>query len=209
MNTQNLSTLRVFQSFSRKCKSLFFQSCPKKFIMFLCEYIVNLPRGHLQNIKRHRVRKFQAEVRLFSVERIFWKQRRDVLTCEKRLQFTEVITSPVIHHLSWHKAVFPSLCFSVQQKQEFEYTGSYETRASKVSSWTKSQIPKWFAERENEQKFFTTADSIVDKILSCPVWSFQSRRVYYWMNWKLQCHYKTLLNNLVVNTQTFQTFTLL
>ena len=42
MNTQNLSTLQVFQSLSRKCKSQFLQSCPKKFIPFLCECIVNL-----------------------------------------------------------------------------------------------------------------------------------------------------------------------
>ena len=30
MNTQNLSTLQVFQSLSRKCKSHFLQSCPKR-----------------------------------------------------------------------------------------------------------------------------------------------------------------------------------
>ena len=30
MNTQNLSTLQVFQSLSRKCKSHFRQSCPKR-----------------------------------------------------------------------------------------------------------------------------------------------------------------------------------
>ena len=38
MNTQNLSTLQVFQSLSRKCKSHFLQSCPKGFIRFLCEW---------------------------------------------------------------------------------------------------------------------------------------------------------------------------
>ena len=32
MNTQNLSTLEMFQSLSRKCKSHFLQSCPKEFI---------------------------------------------------------------------------------------------------------------------------------------------------------------------------------
>ena len=34
MNTNTLSTLQVFQSFSQKCKSLFLQSCPKEFIRF-------------------------------------------------------------------------------------------------------------------------------------------------------------------------------
>ena len=36
-NTQNLSTLQVFQPISHKSKNLFLQSCPKEFIRFLCE----------------------------------------------------------------------------------------------------------------------------------------------------------------------------
>ena len=48
---KNLSTLQVFQSLSRKCKSHFLQSCPKEFILFLCECIVNLLKGNLQPIK--------------------------------------------------------------------------------------------------------------------------------------------------------------
>ena len=63
-DTQNLSTLQVFQSLSRKCKSHFLQSCPKEFIRFLCECIVNLLKGNLQAIKRHHVVKFQDEVRV-------------------------------------------------------------------------------------------------------------------------------------------------
>ena len=34
MNTQNLSTLQVFQSFSHTCNNLFLQSCAKEFIRF-------------------------------------------------------------------------------------------------------------------------------------------------------------------------------
>ena len=52
MNTQNLSTLQIFQSFSHKCKNLFFQSCSKEFIRFLCECIINLLKGTLQSLKR-------------------------------------------------------------------------------------------------------------------------------------------------------------
>ena len=50
MNTQNLSTLQVFQSFSHKCKSIFLQSCPKEFIMFLCQCLVILLERNLQSI---------------------------------------------------------------------------------------------------------------------------------------------------------------
>ena len=72
MNTENFSTLQVFQSLSQKCKSLFIQSCPKEFIRFLCECIINLLKGNLQSIKRHHVAKFQSDVRLLSLKRTTW-----------------------------------------------------------------------------------------------------------------------------------------
>ena len=100
MNTQNLSTLQVFQSLSRKCKSHFLQSCPKEFIRFLCECIVNLLKGDLQGIKKHHVVKFQDEVGLLSLKRTNWKQRRNCLSSEKGLQLIAVITTHVINHLS-------------------------------------------------------------------------------------------------------------
>ena len=64
MNTQNLSNLQVFQSFSHKCKSLFLQSYPKDFIRFPCECIKNLPKRNLQILKKHHAAEFQSEVRL-------------------------------------------------------------------------------------------------------------------------------------------------
>ena len=100
MNRQNLSTLQVFQSLSRKCKSHFLQSWPKEFIRFLRECIVNLLEGNLQAIKRHHVVRFQEEVWLLSLKRTTWKQRRNVLSSEKGLQLIPVITPPVINHLS-------------------------------------------------------------------------------------------------------------
>ena len=100
MNTQNLSALQVFQSLSRECKSHFLQSCPKVFIRFLCECIVNLLIGNLQAIKRHHVVKFQDKVWLLSLKRTTWKQRRNVLSSEKGLQLIAVITPPIINHLS-------------------------------------------------------------------------------------------------------------
>ena len=100
MNTQNLPTLQVFQLLSRKCKSHFLQSCPKEFIRFLCECIVNLLKGNLQTIRRHHVVKFPDEVWLLSLKRTTWKQRRNVLSSEKGFQLIAVITPPVINHLS-------------------------------------------------------------------------------------------------------------
>ena len=100
MNTQNLSTLQVFQSLSRKSNSHFLQSCPKEFIQFLCECIVILLKGNLQTIKRHHVVKFQDEVWLLSLERKTWKQKRNVLLSEKGLQLIAIVTLPVNIHLS-------------------------------------------------------------------------------------------------------------
>ena len=100
MNRQNLSTLQVFQSFSHKSKSLFLQSCPKDFIRFLCECIINLLKGHLQSMKKHHVPKFQSEVRLLTLKPTTRKQRRDILASERRLQLNKVITPPVINQLS-------------------------------------------------------------------------------------------------------------
>ena len=100
MDTQNLSALQVFQSFSHKCKSLFFQSCPKAFIRFLCECIRNMLKGNLQSIKRHHVTKNQSEVRLLSLKRTTSKHRRDILASEGGLHLLEVITPPVTNHLS-------------------------------------------------------------------------------------------------------------
>ena len=100
MNTQNFFTLQVFQLLSGKCKSHFLQSCLKEFIRFLCECLVNLLKGNLQAIKRHHVVKFQDEVWLLLLKRTTWKQKRNVLSSEKRLQLIAVITPPVINHLS-------------------------------------------------------------------------------------------------------------
>ena len=119
MTTQNLSTLQVFQSFSHKCKSLFLQSCPKEFIRFLCECIINLLKGNLQSIKRHHVVTFQIEVRLLSLKRTTWKQRRDILASERGLQLIKVNTPTVINHLCSYGPVCPRTCFCVQQK--FDY----------------------------------------------------------------------------------------
>ena len=121
MNTQNVPTLQVFQSFSHNCKSLFFQSCLKELIRFLCESILNLLKRNLQSIKRHHVAKFHSEVWLLFLKIITWNQRKDVLASEKALQLIKVISPPVSYAFFWYGAACSCPCFSVQQaQQEFE-----------------------------------------------------------------------------------------
>ena len=59
-------------------QSLFLQSCPREFIRFLCDCIINLLEGNLQNKKTYHLAKFQSEVRLWFPKRTTWKQRRDI-----------------------------------------------------------------------------------------------------------------------------------
>ena len=142
MNTQNLSTLQVFQSFYHKGENLFLQSCPKRV------YSVSL-RMHKKSAqrkppkhKKHHVAKFWSKVRLLSLKRTTSKQRIDILASEKGLQPIRVNSPPVINHLSWYGAACPRSCFCVQQK--FDYPVSYKAGTSKVSSFTKSHVPSWF-----------------------------------------------------------------
>ena len=155
MNTQILSTLQVFQCFSQKCIHLFLRSCPKEFIRFICKCIINLLKGDLQSIKRHHVARFESEVRLLSLKRTTWKQRKDILASEKGLQLIKLITPPVIERLSWYEASWPRSCFSVQQKDD--YPVSYKAGISKVS-----------LKKEINKKLFSKADCLEDRILSCP-----------------------------------------
>ena len=166
MNTQNLSTLQVFQWFSHKCKSPLLQSCLGEFIRFLCESIKNQLKGNLRSIKRHHVAQFQSEVRLLSVKRTTWKKRRDFLASERGLRLIKVITPHVINHLSWYGAAFlvpASMCNNTLITQ----------------SVTKMELPKYQPSQNPTYQFdsikkginknlFSKADAFVDKTLSCP-----------------------------------------
>ena len=96
----------------------------------------------LQSIKRHHATKFQSHVRLLSLKRTTWKQRRHLLASGSGLQLIKVFTLHVINQLSWYGPVCLRSLFSVQQK--FDYPVSYKAGTSKVSTFTKSHVPNWF-----------------------------------------------------------------
>ena len=62
------------------------------------------------------------------------EKRRDVLVSEKGLQLIKLVSLPVINPFYCYGAICSRPRFCVQQKQEFEYSGSYKARASKISS---------------------------------------------------------------------------
>ena len=117
--TQNLSTLQVFQSFTRKCQNLFPQSCSKELVWFLHQSVVYLCNGNLQTI---------------------WKHWRD-LPSKKMLKRMNIISPSVFSDLFWHGAVRSRPCFCVQQECENPF--SYKSGASNVSSSTQALIPNW------------------------------------------------------------------
>ena len=134
MDTQNFCTLQVFQSLARKCKGHFLQPCPKEFIRFICDCIVNQLKGNLQAIKRHQVVKFQDEVWLLSLKRTSWKQRRNVLLSEKKIATIGIITPPIINHLCWYGAV--CTC-----------PASVYNKSVTTQSFTKQELQKYEAEQ--------------------------------------------------------------
>ena len=80
-------------------QSLFLQSFPKEFILFLCECLKNLLKRNLQSIKRNYTANFHSKIPLLSLKRTTWEQIRDILVSEKDLQHIKVSTPPVIKHL--------------------------------------------------------------------------------------------------------------
>ena len=165
MNTQNISTLQVFQLLSRKGKSHFFQSRPKKFFRFLCECILNLLKGNLQAIKRHPVVKFQEEVWLLSLTRTTWKQRINVLLSEKYCNY-------------WPPLRLLSIIICLAMEQFVLVPASVFNNSVTTQSVKKRELPKYKAEqpptyqidslkRDFNRKPFGKADTLIDKILSC------------------------------------------
>ena len=96
----------------------------------------------------------------------FWRPERDILAWEKGAQLTKVNTLPVINLFFWYRAVCPRSCLCVPQK--FDYPVSYKAGTSKVSTFRKYHVPSWFTQEWDKRKKNSKADSLVDKILSCP-----------------------------------------
>ena len=143
-----------------KCKNFFLQAWPKHFIAFLCECIINLLEGNLQSPKRHHVAKFQNKVRLLSLKRSTWKQRRNLLASEKGL-------------------LLPSLTICLDMEQFLLVPASTYNKNFITQSVAKQELPKYqlsqnptyqidSPKKEINKKLLSKADSLVDKILSCP-----------------------------------------
>ena len=133
-HTKTLYSPSVPTNFPQKQKSFPLVLPKKVYPVSLRMHNKSVLKGNLQSMIRHHVVKFTSEVRLLSLKRTFWKQRRDILASKRGLQLIKVITPPVINHFSWYWPVCPRSCFCVKQK--FDYPVSYKARTSKVSAFT-------------------------------------------------------------------------
>ena len=169
MNTLNLSTLQAFQQFSLACKIQILKTCPKEFIRFLSECIVNLLQGNLSEVKGRQVLKHRDEIHELSLKRTTWKQRRSLLSSQKGVLLIKTISSPssLINYLEIEMELFVLVLF-------FVYNSS-----NNPTIVTKQDLPKYkttetpayhkdTSKKVNNQQLSTSASPLVNKILESP-----------------------------------------
>ena len=147
MNKLNFSTLQSFQHFFFACSIQFLKTCPKEFIRFLSECIVNLLQGNLSEVKRSHVPKYRNEFHALSLKKTTWKQRRSLLSSQKRLLLIKTISQFVINHLTGDGAGCSSTSFCLQQQQQPNHC--HETRTTQIQTWANSQVPQRYVEKRS------------------------------------------------------------
>ena len=87
------------------------------------------------------------------------------MSWEKVLRLIKVLTPLVSNLFCWSGTVgfLPYFCVP----REFEYPVRYKAGFSKVSKWTKSDVPNWFASKGNNGKVICHILLIFEKFLSC------------------------------------------
>lgn len=92
--------MKLFQTFSPTFKHIFLQNCPKEFVRFLSECVVNLMRGELDSLNKSDLISYKAQLKKLVSKRTTLKERRLILGSKKGLKLIEMITPPVITRLS-------------------------------------------------------------------------------------------------------------
>ena len=90
----------MFQTFSQKLQKQFNLHCPKSFVQFLSECLVNLLRGELKGLRKVDVVKYRREISEPARRRPSLHKRRNILGSPKGLQLISVITPFVIKRLT-------------------------------------------------------------------------------------------------------------
>ena len=166
MNSKTLYSLKVFQLFSCKCKSLFLHSCPKELICFLCKCWVNLLKANLQSIKWHHLTNFQNEVWLLCLKRLTWKQKRDLLASEKNASSLKSLPLPSsVIYPDMEQFVLVPVSVHNNKNLSIQSFVSCQAGTSKMSSFTKPTYQVDPLKKVLNNKLSAKGDSLVEKIL--------------------------------------------
>ena len=91
MSTQYVSILPTFQKFSLRLQKQFILNCPKDFIQFQSECLVNLLRGELRHLWKKDVIKYRNEISELTKKRTPLHKRRIILSSTKGFQVISII----------------------------------------------------------------------------------------------------------------------
>ena len=100
MSIQYVSILPIFQRFTRKLQKQFILHCPKSYIQFLSECLVNLLRVELKDLRKEDLVKYRKEISELTRRRTSLRKRRTILSSSKGLQLIAFITLFVIKRLT-------------------------------------------------------------------------------------------------------------
>ena len=87
---------KLFPDFKRT----YLKICPKEFIQFLNECIVNMLRGELQDIQKRDVKNYQDEIHQLILKRTGINKRRAILSSRKGIELISILTPSIINRLS-------------------------------------------------------------------------------------------------------------
>ena len=151
----------MLQSFCRKCKSHFHQSCAKEFIWFLCECIVILLRGACGGWRTCFSKKSKERLMALS-KRNKPETETENLSSEGNSQLEKVEYSPVISPLSCHEQVLSCSGYCVQQNLDCASEQEFHNSLGSTQSFTEIDSLSW----GRRKLIIAQIDALVDKNIS-------------------------------------------
>ena len=100
INAQNYYTLKLFRNLNKKFQPAFLLHCPKEFIRFLCECIVNLIKGNLPGLGRNQFTRFQEQLRKLTSKSTTLSSRRLILGSKAGIKILSYIYQPCMNKFS-------------------------------------------------------------------------------------------------------------
>ena len=100
IKAQNYFSLKLFRNINKKLQTAVLLHCPKEFIRFLCECIVNLIEGNLTGVKRNQFSRFQKQLRKLTSKSTTLSSRRLILGSKAGITILSYIYQPCVKKFS-------------------------------------------------------------------------------------------------------------